>query len=78
MLQRVHELLDVVGFHERLADEEGVGAGGAHAGGVGGGLDAGFGDLDDAASEVSVMLKKRKYKVLAPEAGTGPQVYFLI
>jgi hypothetical protein len=24
------------------------------------------------------MLKKRKFKVLAPEAGTKPQVYFLI
>jgi Fe-S-cluster-containing dehydrogenase component len=37
-----------------------------------------FGDLDNPSSEVSVALKKRKYKVLAPEAGTKPQVYFLI
>jgi len=37
-----------------------------------------FGDLENPSSEVSVMLKKRKYKVLAPEAGTKPQVYFLI
>ena len=37
-----------------------------------------FGDLDEPASEVSKMLKTRKYKVLAPEAGTKPQVYYLI
>ncbi len=37
-----------------------------------------FGDLEDPNSDVAVALKKRKYKVLAPEAGTKPQVYFLI
>ncbi|MCY1720620.1 4Fe-4S dicluster domain-containing protein [Prolixibacteraceae bacterium Z1-6] len=37
-----------------------------------------FGDLDNPKSDVSVALQKRKYKVLAPEAGTKPQVYFLI
>jgi Fe-S-cluster-containing dehydrogenase component len=37
-----------------------------------------FGDLDDPNSEISDMLAKRKYKVLAPEAGTKPQVYYLI
>ena len=37
-----------------------------------------FGDLDDQDSPVSRILKKRKYKVLAPEAGTKPHVYFLI
>jgi Fe-S-cluster-containing dehydrogenase component len=37
-----------------------------------------FGDLDDPNSDVSDILKRRKYKVLAPEAGTKPQVYFLI
>lgn len=37
-----------------------------------------FGDLNNPKSDVSVALKKRKYKVLAPEAGTKPQVYFLI
>jgi Fe-S-cluster-containing dehydrogenase component len=37
-----------------------------------------FGDLDDANSNVSMVLKKRKYKTLIPEAGTDPQLYFLI
>ncbi len=37
-----------------------------------------FGDLDDNSSEVSQLLKKRKHKVLAPEAGTTPNVYYLI
>jgi hypothetical protein len=37
-----------------------------------------FGDLDDPNSEVSVILKKRKAKTLIPEAGTQPQLYFLI
>ena len=36
-----------------------------------------FGDLDDPNSEVSLALKDRKWKVLAPEAGTKPQLYFL-
>jgi Fe-S-cluster-containing dehydrogenase component len=37
-----------------------------------------FGDLDDPKSDVSVVLKKRKWKTLIPEAGTQPQLYFLI
>lgn len=37
-----------------------------------------FGDLDDPSSKVAQLLKTRKYKVLAPEAGTRPQVYYLI
>ncbi len=37
-----------------------------------------FGDLDDPNSDVSMVLKKRKYKTLIPEAGTKPQLYFLI
>ena len=37
-----------------------------------------FGDLDDPKSAVSEMLKTRKYKTLIPEAGTEPQLYFLI
>jgi Fe-S-cluster-containing dehydrogenase component len=37
-----------------------------------------FGDLDDPNSDVSKVLKKRKHKTLIPEAGTNPQLYFLI
>lgn len=36
-----------------------------------------FGDLDDPNSDVSLALKDRKWKVLAPEAGTKPQLFFL-
>ena len=37
-----------------------------------------FGDLNDSNSEVSVLLKTRKFKVLQPEAGTQPNVYYLV
>jgi Fe-S-cluster-containing dehydrogenase component len=37
-----------------------------------------FGDLDDPASTVSKALKNRKHKALAPEAGTKPQIFYLI
>lgn len=37
-----------------------------------------FGDLDDPESQISQLLLKRNWKVLAPEAGTKPQVYFLM
>jgi Fe-S-cluster-containing dehydrogenase component len=37
-----------------------------------------FGDLDDLNSDVTTVLKERKYKTLIPEAGTEPQLYFLI
>ena len=37
-----------------------------------------FGDIDDPQSEVSRLLSERKQKVLAPEAGTKPKVYYLI
>jgi Fe-S-cluster-containing dehydrogenase component len=37
-----------------------------------------FGDIDDPNSQVSQMLKKRNHKVLIPEAGTKPQIYYLI
>ena len=36
-----------------------------------------FGDLDDHKSPVSIALKENDYYVLAPEAGTKPQLYFL-
>ncbi len=37
-----------------------------------------FGDLDDDNSEVSKVVASRKWKTLAPEAGTKPQIYFLV
>jgi len=37
-----------------------------------------FGDLNNPRSEVAKLLKKRKYKALVPEAGTGPNVYYLV
>lgn len=37
-----------------------------------------FGDLDNPNSPVSEILKVRKSKTLIPEAGTNPQLYFLI
>ena len=37
-----------------------------------------FGDLNDPDSEVSMLLRTRKYKVNHPETGCEPNVYFLI
>jgi Fe-S-cluster-containing dehydrogenase component len=37
-----------------------------------------FGDLDDDNSDVSKIIGARKWKTLAPEAGTEPQIYFLM
>lgn len=37
-----------------------------------------FGDLNDADSEVSQLLQRRQWKVKHPEAGTEPNVYFLV
>jgi len=37
-----------------------------------------FGDLNDPQSEISSVLRARKYKTLKPEAGLDPQVYFLL
>ena len=37
-----------------------------------------FGNLNDPLSDVSKLLKSRKYKVITPEAGTEPNVYYLI
>jgi Fe-S-cluster-containing dehydrogenase component len=36
-----------------------------------------LGDLNDPDSNVARLLRERKHKVLAPEAGTQPNVYFL-
>ena len=36
-----------------------------------------FGDIDDPNSEISNMLKTRKQKTLAPEAGTNPHIFYL-
>jgi Fe-S-cluster-containing dehydrogenase component len=37
-----------------------------------------FGDMDDANSPVAKAVAGRKWKVLAPEAGTSPNIYYLL
>jgi len=37
-----------------------------------------FGDLDDPNSAISNVLATRKFKSLAPEAGTKPQIFYLV
>lgn len=37
-----------------------------------------FGDLSDPESEVSQLLRSRKFKVLKPETGAKPNLYFLL
>ena len=37
-----------------------------------------FGDMDDPNSEISKKVSTRKHKTLAPEAGTNPNIYYLI
>ncbi len=37
-----------------------------------------FGDFDDPNSEVSKLLQSRKHHALLPEAGTTPNIYYLI
>lgn len=37
-----------------------------------------FGDLNDPLSEVSKLLRKRKHKQLLPQAGTKPNIYYLV
>ena len=36
-----------------------------------------FGDLSNPMSRVSRLLRKRQHKVLKPEKGTAPQIYYL-
>lgn len=36
-----------------------------------------FGDLDDRASEVSLLLASRRHHALLPEAGTRPRIFYL-
>jgi Fe-S-cluster-containing dehydrogenase component len=36
-----------------------------------------FGDLEDAGSDVAQSVRSRQVKVLRPELGLGPNVYFL-
>ena len=37
-----------------------------------------FGDLDDPQSEISILLRERKYTRLAEDKGTGPNIFYLI
>jgi Fe-S-cluster-containing dehydrogenase component len=37
-----------------------------------------FGDMDNPRSDISMVLKNRKWKTLIPEAGTDPRLYYLI
>lgn len=37
-----------------------------------------FGDVDDPNSEISILLANRRHKTLIPEAGTRPQLFFIV
>jgi Fe-S-cluster-containing dehydrogenase component len=37
-----------------------------------------FGQVDDRDSEVSRLLRERRYKTLMPETGNRPHVYYLL
>ena len=37
-----------------------------------------FGDLNDPTSEIHQIVEKRQYRVKKREAGTGPQIYYLL
>lgn len=37
-----------------------------------------FGDFEDPNSEVNKLLNSRRYHLILPEAGTKPNIYYLI
>jgi Fe-S-cluster-containing dehydrogenase component len=37
-----------------------------------------FGNIDERDSKVSRLLRERRYKVLMPETGNQPHVYYLV
>jgi tetrathionate reductase subunit B len=37
-----------------------------------------FGDLNDPNGPVRRLLESRRYRTKKPEAGTGPQIYYLL
>jgi Fe-S-cluster-containing dehydrogenase component len=37
-----------------------------------------FGDINDPHSKLAELLANREYRLKKPEAGTGPQIYYLI
>jgi len=37
-----------------------------------------FGDINDPSGKVRELLEKRRYRTRKPEAGTGPQIYYLL
>jgi Fe-S-cluster-containing dehydrogenase component len=37
-----------------------------------------FGDINDLSSDISLLLANRQFRVKKQEAGTGPQIYYLL
>jgi hypothetical protein len=37
-----------------------------------------FGDLGDPSSKLVELIANREYRTRKPEAGTGPQIYYLL
>ena len=37
-----------------------------------------FGDLNDPKSRLAELISGREYRLKKPEAGTGPQIYYLV
>jgi Fe-S-cluster-containing dehydrogenase component len=37
-----------------------------------------FGDLNDSKSKLAELISGREYRLKKPEAGTGPQIYYLL